>query len=315
MKDKNVAAILAIFTGTFGIHRFYLGQVGLGVLYCVFSFSLIPTILGLIDAVALLTMDKERFDYKYNRDFFERTRSGRYDQESDRRYDEFDQRRENMREQRRQEREERYERRRREREERYQRRRRDSDRTVRPEYRRPEATPRETRRQAPRRPVKPTPPPNMHKRNGIRLFKDFDYERAIEEFNKALQLEPQDVASHFNLACAYSLTEQKEKALFHLDKAVTHGFVDFDKLNTHDALAYVRIQDEWDTFVENGYRMIKAVEPSVPTIEKEEPKEETKPAIDTNADLLEQIKQLGELREKGWLTEEEFAEQKRRLLG
>jgi len=37
--------------------------------------------------------------------------------------------------------------------------------------------------------------------------------------------------------------------------------------------------------------------------------------VEDHSHLLEQLKQLGELREKGLLTEEEFAIQKKRLLG
>lgn len=50
MKDKNVAGILALFLGAFGVHRFYLGQTGLGILYAVFMTG-ISTILGIIDAI------------------------------------------------------------------------------------------------------------------------------------------------------------------------------------------------------------------------------------------------------------------------
>ena len=66
MKDKNVAAILALFVGTFGIHKFYLGRIGAGVLYLIFSFTFIPAILGLIDFFALALMDKDEFDRRFN---------------------------------------------------------------------------------------------------------------------------------------------------------------------------------------------------------------------------------------------------------
>jgi len=110
------------------------------------------------------------------------------------------------------------------------------------------------------------------------------------------------------LACAYSITEQAGKALNHLDFAVKNGFVDFDKIKEHDALAYLRIQDSFEAFVKNGYCLdhpAKEVPATEPVVTEE-------PSIST--DLLEQIKKLGELREKGFLTEEEFTAQKRRLL-
>jgi hypothetical protein len=117
-----------------------------------------------------------------------------------------------------------------------------------------------------------------------------------------LSIDPKDIAVHFNLACAYSLTEESENAFFHLGKAVEFGFVDFNKIQEHDALAYLRIQDHFETFKKNGYTI--NIEPTL------EIKNDVTPGIN----LLDQIKQLGELKEKGLLTEEEFEIQKKKLL-
>jgi len=48
-KDEVAGVLLALFLGTFGIHRFYLGQTGAGVLYLIFSWTGIPAILGFIE--------------------------------------------------------------------------------------------------------------------------------------------------------------------------------------------------------------------------------------------------------------------------
>ncbi|MDR1056297.1 MAG: NINE protein [Prevotellaceae bacterium] len=66
MKSKSTAAILAFFLGGFGIHRFYLGQTGLGILYLVFFWTFIPAIIALIDFIVFLTMSEETFNQKYN---------------------------------------------------------------------------------------------------------------------------------------------------------------------------------------------------------------------------------------------------------
>jgi len=71
MKDKNIAALLAIFLGMFGAHRFYLGQIKLGILYCLLSLTAISFLLMIIDFFVFLNMDKEIFDLKYNRKFVE----------------------------------------------------------------------------------------------------------------------------------------------------------------------------------------------------------------------------------------------------
>ena len=65
MKDKNVAAILALFLGSLGVHKFYLGRIGAGVLYLIFSITFIPSILGLIDFFVLALMDQDEFQRRY----------------------------------------------------------------------------------------------------------------------------------------------------------------------------------------------------------------------------------------------------------
>jgi TM2 domain-containing membrane protein YozV len=48
-RDEVVGILLALFLGTFGVHHFYLRRTGLGILYCCFFWSGIPTILGFIE--------------------------------------------------------------------------------------------------------------------------------------------------------------------------------------------------------------------------------------------------------------------------
>ncbi len=48
-RDEVVGILLALFLGTFGIHHFYLRRTGLGILYCVFCWTSIPTFLGFIE--------------------------------------------------------------------------------------------------------------------------------------------------------------------------------------------------------------------------------------------------------------------------
>lgn len=176
------------------------------------------------------------------------------------------------------------------------------------DYRRPQSEYQRAPRRDYQRPAsRPTPKPknNPFKKSGIEKYKDYDYDGAIEDFEKALQINPKDVAVHFNLACAYSLTENKDKAFEHLDKAVQLGFSDFEKIKEHDALAYLRIQDEFDAFEQNGFRKGKEMTSgggNAPLSPAE------------NQNLLEQLKKLAELREQGLLTEEEFVAQKKRLL-
>jgi TM2 domain-containing membrane protein YozV len=48
-KDEVVGVLLALFLGTFGAHHFYMRQTGLGILYCVFFWTGIPTVVSFIE--------------------------------------------------------------------------------------------------------------------------------------------------------------------------------------------------------------------------------------------------------------------------
>lgn len=64
-KSRIAAALFALFLGGFGIHKFYLGQVGLGVVYLLFFWTLIPAIVAFIEGVILLTQTDQAFAAKY----------------------------------------------------------------------------------------------------------------------------------------------------------------------------------------------------------------------------------------------------------
>lgn len=66
MKNKVVAGLLGIFLGGFGVHKFYLGQIGLGVVYLLFCWTTIPGIIGFIEGIIYIATSDENFDKKYN---------------------------------------------------------------------------------------------------------------------------------------------------------------------------------------------------------------------------------------------------------
>lgn len=65
-KNRTTAAVLAFLLGGLGVHKFYLGKSGLGIVYLLFCWTFIPAILALIDFVILLTMSDETFAQTYN---------------------------------------------------------------------------------------------------------------------------------------------------------------------------------------------------------------------------------------------------------
>jgi TM2 domain-containing membrane protein YozV len=64
-RSRLVAAIFAILLGSLGIHKFYLGQIGMGVLYLIFCWTFIPWIVGFIEGLIFLTMSDAEFAEKY----------------------------------------------------------------------------------------------------------------------------------------------------------------------------------------------------------------------------------------------------------
>ncbi len=73
-KSKVTAGVLAILLGMFGVHQFYLGNVGSGILrnvitfvgtiFCAIGF-VVTGIFGLIEGIMYLCMSDEEFDEKY----------------------------------------------------------------------------------------------------------------------------------------------------------------------------------------------------------------------------------------------------------
>ncbi|CAM2794650.1 hypothetical protein DRF59_05145 [Chryseobacterium flavum] len=66
MKSKSIAALLAFFLGGLGIHRFYLGQNVMGILYLIFCWTFIPAFIAFFDFFILIFMSESRFNSKYN---------------------------------------------------------------------------------------------------------------------------------------------------------------------------------------------------------------------------------------------------------
>ena len=69
-KNKIVAALLAFFLGAFGVHRFYVGRVGSGIVMLLLTCTLVGAIASgiwaLVDFVRFLLMSHGEFDERYN---------------------------------------------------------------------------------------------------------------------------------------------------------------------------------------------------------------------------------------------------------
>jgi TM2 domain-containing membrane protein YozV len=60
-RNRVAAALFAILLGGLGIHKFYLGRIGQGILYLLFFWTFIPTLIGVIEGIVYLTKTDQEF--------------------------------------------------------------------------------------------------------------------------------------------------------------------------------------------------------------------------------------------------------------
>ena len=64
-KSRLAAALFALLLGGLGVHKFYLGSAGWGILYILFCWTFIPSIVAFIEGILLLVMSDSDFNKKY----------------------------------------------------------------------------------------------------------------------------------------------------------------------------------------------------------------------------------------------------------
>jgi len=147
------------------------------------------------------------------------------------------------------------------------------------------------------------PKANPFRKSAQQKYKEYDLTGALEDYKQSMEISELDAKGYFDMACIYSLMEQTDESLKHLSIAVSKGFNNFEKIKTVDELAYVRIQEAFETFEANSYKY-QSKKPVPP------------PEGDLLQDdvLLSQLNRLKELRTKGILSDREFATEKEKLL-
>lgn len=63
--ERIITALLAVFLGSFGIHKFYLHKIFQGILYILFSWTGIPGFIGILEGLRFLFMSNRTFYYDY----------------------------------------------------------------------------------------------------------------------------------------------------------------------------------------------------------------------------------------------------------
>jgi TM2 domain-containing membrane protein YozV len=66
MKERAVAILLCFFLGSFGIHKFYLGNNAQGIVYLIFSWTFIPGIIAFFEFLGLCFMSDREFNARFN---------------------------------------------------------------------------------------------------------------------------------------------------------------------------------------------------------------------------------------------------------
>jgi|GEM_PF-5399515 len=67
IKNQRLTIWFGFLFGVLGVHKFYLGQYGMGSLYLGFSWTLVPMIIGWVDAVRTMKMSSFNFEQRYCR--------------------------------------------------------------------------------------------------------------------------------------------------------------------------------------------------------------------------------------------------------
>ncbi|MBR6503421.1 MAG: TM2 domain-containing protein [Firmicutes bacterium] len=65
VRSKIAAGVLGIVLGGLGIHKFYLGKIGLGIVYILFVWTGIPSFIGLVEGIIYLCTDDLTFQLKH----------------------------------------------------------------------------------------------------------------------------------------------------------------------------------------------------------------------------------------------------------
>jgi tetratricopeptide (TPR) repeat protein len=106
--------------------------------------------------------------------------------------------------------------------------------------------------------------------NVHQLFEKKKYREAIEVLQKILRSSPTDQTAWYNLACAYSLTNDKKKAVEALLLAVKAGFTDFMHMENDSDLDNIRKTPEYEQLMKERDRIQKeAAERTVEQLKKQ----------------------------------------------
>lgn len=66
MRNRTAGILICFFGGGFGIHKFYLGQNVQGIIYLLFCWTAIPSLIAFFEFLGLCFMSDREFDARFN---------------------------------------------------------------------------------------------------------------------------------------------------------------------------------------------------------------------------------------------------------
>jgi hypothetical protein len=127
-----------------------------------------------------------------------------------------------------------------------------------------------------------------------------DLNKYLTSLQTSLSKDSSNPQTHFELACFYSLIEDRDNAYKHLSEAINYNYKKLETIKTEPDLKWLRGQNDFKEFVANGYKF-KAT--AIPEISN----------ASTN-NYIEELKELAKLKDEGIITEKEFNELKTKIL-
>ena len=139
-------------------------------------------------------------------------------------------------------------------------------------------------------------------------YEEYDFRAAADLYEEALELDLADGENRVLAARCYSLLEEAGPAYRHLRRAVQLRASNLELVADDAGFAWLRTREDFPERRRAGFAEVAVAPPGGRA-------EQDPPALPPRVgDVLDRLEQLGRLRSRGLLDDEEFAREKRRLL-
>ena len=127
-----------------------------------------------------------------------------------------------------------------------------------------------------------------------------DLNKYLTSLQTSLSKDSSNPQTHFELACFYSLIEDRDNAYKHLSEAINYNYKKLETIKTEPDLKWLRGQNDFKEFVANGYKFKATAIHEISNA--------------TTNNYIEELKELAKLKDEGIITEKEFNELKTKIL-